>query len=76
MLKDNVEFLQSSIIPRKNKTDIFTSYVIPFGYIYAIKNYLAKPITLENIDEANQAINNQLVKNIDQDYKKGCIFNN
>ena len=52
MLKDNVEFLQSSIIPRKNKTDIFTSYVIPFGYIYAIKNYLAKPITLENIDEA------------------------
>lgn len=52
MLKDNVEYIQSSIIPRKNKSDIFTSYVIPFGYIYAIKEYLSKPITQENIDEA------------------------
>lgn len=52
MLKDGVEYLQSSIIPRKNKSDIFTSYVIPFGYIYTIQNYLTLPITVEDIDEA------------------------
>lgn len=52
MLKDGVEFIQSSIIPRKNKADIFTSYVIPFGFIYAVKEYLSKPITKEQIDEA------------------------
>lgn len=54
MLKDDVEYIQSSIIPRRNKSDVFTSYVIPFGYIYAIKEYLSKPITKENIDEAEE----------------------
>ena len=52
MLKDGVEFLQSSIIPRKNKSDIFSSYVIPFGYIYTIQNYLTQPITMEDVEEA------------------------
>lgn len=52
MLKGGVEFLQSSIIPRKNKSDIFSSYVIPFGYIYTIQNYLTPPITMEDVEEA------------------------
>lgn len=57
MLKDGIEFLQSSIIARKCNSEVYTNKVIPFGYIYFIKEYLSKPITMENIDEAEMFFN-------------------
>ena len=57
MLKDNVEYIQSSVIPRACKLSHHTTTVVPFGYIYAINKYLTKQITIEQINEAEMMIN-------------------